>query len=126
MATLPSTKRPSVDNPSSKAESSKLKKLWTQLKSATQWKTVLAIVVLAFATYKGWNEAWGVLFLFWVFISIRNKEAFLIEKIAWSTNPALFVVITGFWFLSGVMNLIWQGGSVTALGSYLYQFMGWW
>ena len=126
MATIPSTKRSSANKHPDKSERLKFKHLWTQLKSATQWKTVLAIAVLALATYKGWNEAWGMLFLFWVFLSIRNKEAFLVEKVAWSTNPVLFVVITGFWFLFGVMNLIWQGDSVTALGSYLYQFMGWW
>jgi hypothetical protein len=91
----------------------------------TQWKTALVIVCLAVATYKGWNEAWGILFLFWVFISIRNKEAFLIEKITWSKNPFLFLLITGFWFLAGLMNLIWQGESLTFVGSYLYKFLGW-
>lgn len=95
-----------------------------QVSTFTKWKTVLVILALAAATLKGWTEAWGILFIFWAFKNIQTKEAFLIEKISWAHNPVLFVLITGFWFFSGGLYLIFNGEQLTFFGSLLYRFFG--
>lgn len=92
--------------------------------STVKWKTLLAMLFLAVAMWMGWSEAWGLLFLFWCGVAIRNREAFLVERIRYCDSPILFVIIVGFWSMAGLFTLIWQGDQLTASAARLLAFLG--
>lgn len=90
----------------------------------TQWKTVLVLLVLVVATYLGFTEVWGMLFLYWVFRAITQKEAFLIEPIHWKYNPILFSIVTLLWFTASLYYLFFNGEQFTWLGGQLFSLFG--
>ena len=74
--------------------------------------TVTVLVALLTATLLDWYWPWGLLFLYWVVVGLRQREAFLIERIAKERNPILYWCINGLWAgsASGRCTRIWPGG----------------
>ena len=62
-----------------------------------KWFTMVALVVLAVASYYEWYWVWGVLFVFWAATSIQGGQAFIVENIGRRQNPVLFWLITAMW-----------------------------
>ena len=67
--------------------------------------TVMVLLALAAATFLEWYWPWGLLFLFWVIVSLRTHEAFLIERVTRIRNPILYWAITGMWGGFGLWTL---------------------
>lgn len=89
-----------------------------------KWKTLLVMFVLAIAMWQGWSEVWGVLFIYWGILAIKNREVFLVENILAKENPILFTIIVGFWLVTGVAALLWQGDRLTASAQWLARLVG--
>lgn len=71
------------------------------------WKTWIALVAIALATVTGFHIAWSLLFLFWIFISIKNKELFFVERVSASEAPITFwTTIAGWLFVS--LYVLWE------------------
>ena len=71
----------------------------------TKWKTLIAIMVLGFATWFAHDWVWGLLFLFYAFNMIWNRQAYLIEEIHWGRNPIVFSLVIIIWLGFGIMSL---------------------
>ncbi len=67
--------------------------------------TVIVLVALLTATLLDWYWPWGLLFLYWVVVGLRQREAFLIERIAKGRNPILYWCINGMWTWFGLWTL---------------------
>lgn len=67
--------------------------------------TAMVLLALATATYLDWYWPWGLLFLYWVIVSLRAHEAFLIERVTRIRNPILYWAITGMWGGFGLWTL---------------------
>ncbi len=67
-----------------------------------KWFTAASIAVLAIASYREWYWVWGLLFVYWASISARSGQAFVVETIERSGNPALFWLIVTMWGGFGV------------------------
>lgn len=67
--------------------------------------TVTVLVALLTATLLDWYWPWGLLFLYWVVVGLRQREAFLIERIAKERNPVLYWCINGLWAGFGLWTL---------------------
>ena len=76
--------------------------------------TAAVLPALAAATYLDWFWPWGLLFLYWVILSLRAREAFLIERVTRARNPILYWAITGMWGGFGLWtvsaDLAWRLG----------------
>ncbi|MCY4564712.1 MAG: hypothetical protein OXE40_09555 [Gammaproteobacteria bacterium] len=74
--------------------------------------SAMVLLALAAATYLDWYWPWGLLFLYWVIVSLRAREAFLIERVTRIRNPLLYWAITGMWGFFGlwavVADLAWR------------------
>ena len=68
-------------------------------------RTVVALLVAVVVTLLGWYWPWGLLFLYWAALSVRDGDAFLIERISKAGNPALFWSITALWTTFGLWIL---------------------
>lgn len=67
--------------------------------------TVIVLVALLTATLLDWYWPWGLLFLYWVVVGLRQREAFLIERIAKGRNPILYWCINGMWAWFGLWTV---------------------
>ncbi|CAM3549547.1 hypothetical protein [Parendozoicomonas haliclonae] len=69
-----------------------------------RWKTVLALIVMTVATLYEFMPVWGVLFLYWAWMNIKNKDTFLVERIQRSENPVLYWLIVAGWVVLAVLT----------------------
>ena len=67
--------------------------------------TVVALLVAVAVTWLGWYWPWGLLFLYWGVLGVRDGEAFLVERISKARNPVLFWSITVMWCGFGLWTL---------------------
>ena len=74
--------------------------------SNPKWLTAIAIPVLLIATYMNWYWIWGCLFFYWAIPGLRGGQAYLIEPVERSRNPALFWIITAMWAGFGVWTIV--------------------
>ncbi|UTW61690.1 hypothetical protein KFE98_17000 [bacterium SCSIO 12741] len=65
--------------------------------SKWQWKPMLALAVLAYATIYDLYWVWGLALLFWAGIDIYSGKTHLIETVSWKQNPVLFIAIELGW-----------------------------
>ena len=56
-------------------------------------------VGLVAALWFGLYWPWGLLFLFWVFLAIRNKETFLLGPISRRRDPIFYWLVVLLWAL---------------------------
>ena len=68
-------------------------------------RTVVALLAAVAVTLLGWYWPWGLLFLYWSVMNVRDGDAFLIERISRANNPVLFWSITGLWTVFGLWIL---------------------
>lgn len=73
-----------------------------------KWRTVVAIAVLATATYLNWYWVWGVLFVYWAIAGLRTGNAFVVEPISRDEDPVLFWLIAVMWAGLGVWAVVWD------------------
>jgi hypothetical protein len=66
------------------------------------WRSILALVVLASATFFNLYLIWGLFFVFWGILDIANREVFLVERITREDAPFLYWLIVSLWLGSGV------------------------
>lgn len=79
----------------------------SDIKAPLYWKTWLAIVVIALATVTGLYVIWSLLFIYWIFISIKNKELFFVEKVGMHDAPITFWTTMLCWFFVSIY-VLWE------------------
>lgn len=77
----------------------------TPFTSNIKWKTISGLVIIAVATASGWDWIWGLLFLFWLSLDLKNGVAYFLEPVPRSTNPILFWIIIATWFAFAVVTI---------------------
>ena len=76
-----------------------VKKTRSDTNKAIKWKSMLALVLAAIGTVKGWLFIWGVFCLFWAVVNIRAQEAYFVERIERSQSPVIYWIIIAVWLL---------------------------
>ncbi|MCG8669336.1 MAG: hypothetical protein MI867_07960 [Pseudomonadales bacterium] len=71
------------------------------------WKSWIALITIVIATLTEFYIVWWLLFLFWVAVSIKNKELFLVEKVSAQEAPITFWTIVASWLLVSFYTL-WE------------------
>lgn len=71
------------------------------------WKTWLALLLISIATFTGFYVVWSILFLFWIFVSIKNKELFFVEKVNLLEAPITFWTCIACWLFVS-LYVIWE------------------
>ncbi|GLO63289.1 hypothetical protein MACH09_37970 [Vibrio sp. MACH09] len=67
-----------------------------------RWKTILALILAAFALKFNLLFVWGMFCLFWGVENIRAKEAYFVERITRRDDPVLYWIIIAVWLVMGV------------------------
>jgi uncharacterized protein len=67
-----------------------------------KWKTLLALPIIAYGAYQGWQWIWGVLFLIWLQPSIKLGEINLVEPVNQEDDKFLFWLIVILWVGSSI------------------------
>lgn len=71
-----------------------------------RYASYLVLAGLLVALWFNLYWPWGLLFLFWVALSIRNGEAFLLTPVSRRREPALFWIIVALWASLSITMLV--------------------
>jgi len=70
-------------------------------------KIALVFIALIMLTQQYW--LFGLLFLAWVIIDLKDKQTYLMEIIERRSNPILYWIIVAMWLSFAIMSLIVVG-----------------
>lgn len=73
-----------------------------------KWKSMLALVLIGTAVTLDMYWLWGILFMLWAIMDIKNRQTYLLEEIPRDTNPFLYWIIVTMWFCFSLMALSWH------------------
>ena len=81
-------------------------------RSEIRWPTLVALPILAAATYFRWFWVWGLLFVYWGVVAALRGEAYLVEPLYRGRDAVLFWIVTAAWIGLGtwsvVVDLFWR------------------
>lgn len=110
-----------VTSSKTKSSSPPKPKLAKNMKNTNlKWKSMLALVLIATAVVMDMPWLWGVLFLLWVIMDLKNRQTYLLEEITRDGNPILYWIIVTMWFGFTLVTLSWHPQIYNYLYSYTY------
>lgn len=92
-----STARGSKANEGSVTYSGKWEESAPILHPPKRWRSILALCLIATGLFFDWYWVWGILFIFWALLDLRNRRTYLLEDIPRSECPVLYWVIVLLW-----------------------------
>lgn len=84
-----------------------------------KWKSILALCLIASALAFDMPWLWGILFIIWAVMDIKNSQTYLLEEIPRDRNPFLYWIIVSMWFCFALTALSWH----PTVYSYVYEYM---
>nr|WP_239057217.1 radical SAM protein [Desulfovibrio sp. JC010] len=87
--------------------------------SNIKWKSMLALLLIGAALIMDMPWLWGILFLLWVIMDLKNRQTYLLEDISRDSNPVLYWIIVTMWFGFTLTALSWH----PAVYGYIYQYL---
>ncbi|WP_421903562.1 B12-binding domain-containing radical SAM protein [Maridesulfovibrio sp.] len=82
-----------------------------------KWKSILALALIGTAVLMDMPWLWGILFLLWVIMDLKNRQTYLLEEIPRDSNPILYWIIVTMWFCFTMAALSWH----PAVYGYIYR-----
>jgi len=64
-----------------------------------KWKTILALILMAFAIYFDWSWFWAVFILIGLVHIIKTGEIHFVEAVTRKEDPNLYWFMIGLWTL---------------------------
>lgn len=102
----------------SKNNGSSAKKQEPVMGKNMKWKSLLALGLIAVALIMDMPWLWGIIFLLWVIMDLKNKQTYLLEEIPRDSNPFLYWIIVTMWFCFTLTALSWH----PAIYGYIYEY----
>nr|WP_306774078.1 radical SAM protein [Desulfovibrio sp. JC022] len=84
-----------------------------------KWKSMLALILIGAALIMDMPWLWGILFLLWVTMDLKNRQTYLLEEISRDSNPFLYWIIVTMWFCFTLTALSWH----PATYGYIYEYL---
>ena len=70
------------------------------------WKTILALILMAFAIYYKWNWFWALIIFLGLINVLFTKEIHFVESIKKNESPLLYWIMVGVWAFFSFANIM--------------------
>ena len=67
------------------------------LRKPKRWRSIFALCLIGIGLFFDWYWVWGILFVFWALLDLRNRRTYLLEDIPRSECPVLYWGIVVLW-----------------------------
>lgn len=70
------------------------------------WKTILALILMAFAIYFNWGWFWAIFILLGLIHVLRSKSIHFVEEVTREDAPALYWTMIVIWSLLAFYSML--------------------
>ena len=70
-----------------------------------KWKTILALILMAFAIYNNWSWFWAIFILLGLIHVINSGEIHFVEAVSKQETPKLYWIMIFIWSLLALYSI---------------------